>query len=147
MTTIIDGKLIVVKGKATQKEVALDRFPFTIGRNRKACLPISHTLVSRDHCEIVIRKGQLVVRDTGSSNGTRVNGEPRTAGAFAYLSQWLQDHNVRALELRPPIDEIQLKKLAYAVLSSYRCGPRRKSSRSFSARAPARRAAARRRSR
>jgi pSer/pThr/pTyr-binding forkhead associated (FHA) protein len=31
--------------------------------------------VSREHCELVIEDGKLIVHDVGSSNGTFVNGE------------------------------------------------------------------------
>jgi len=69
------AKLCLVDGKATKNEIVLARFPLTIGRSRKAGLPIGHPLISREHCEIDQYQGALVVRDRGSSNGTFVNGK------------------------------------------------------------------------
>jgi pSer/pThr/pTyr-binding forkhead associated (FHA) protein len=68
-------KLIVKKGRASKGEVVLDEFPVTVGRTRGAGLPIGHTLVSRHHCEIHCIDGAIVIRDCGSSNGTRINDE------------------------------------------------------------------------
>lgn len=68
-------KLIVKKGRASKGEVILDEFPVTVGRTRGAGLPIGHTLVSRNHCEIHCIDGAIVIRDCGSSNGTRINDE------------------------------------------------------------------------
>jgi hypothetical protein len=69
------AKLVVVAGQATKREVALTRLPILIGRNRNAGLPIAHALVSRNHCQLYELRGVLVIRDLGSANGTRVNGE------------------------------------------------------------------------
>lgn len=65
----------MVRGRTLQKEIPLTHFPFRIGRTRQADLPIPHSLVSRQHCEIDTEDDWLVVYDVGSSNGTRVNDE------------------------------------------------------------------------
>ncbi len=71
-------KLVVVQGRASKNEVLLDEFPVLVGRTRSAGLPIGHSLVSRKHCEIDAVGGAIVVRDFGSSNGTRINDEKVT---------------------------------------------------------------------
>ena len=68
-----DSKLIVVKGNVSRKEIQIKKFPFTVGRTRQASLPIGHSLVSREHCEIYQLEDALVIRDNDSANGTWVN--------------------------------------------------------------------------
>jgi len=70
----MQARLILVEGRATKSKINL-RLPVRLGRSPKADVRIQHPLVSRRHCELFERDGELVVRDTGSSNGTFVNGE------------------------------------------------------------------------
>ena len=46
-----------------------------IGREGKCDVPIKDPLVSRRHCEIVVRDGSVRIRDLESSNSTFVNGD------------------------------------------------------------------------
>ena len=49
---------------------------YVIGRNRAVCdLVIDDQGVSRQHAEIVVTASGVYIRDLGSSNGTRVNGQ------------------------------------------------------------------------
>ena len=72
----MEAKLVVIGGKANMGEVKL-RLPMTIGRGNKADLMISHPTVSREHCRLFEKNGELVVQDNGSSNGTfvQIRGE------------------------------------------------------------------------
>jgi pSer/pThr/pTyr-binding forkhead associated (FHA) protein len=70
----MEAKLVGVGGKANMGEVKL-RLPMTIGRGHKADLMISHPTVSREHCRLSEKNGELLVHDNGSSNGTFVDGE------------------------------------------------------------------------
>ncbi|MBA4018102.1 MAG: hypothetical protein C0483_13095 [Pirellula sp.] len=70
----MEAKLVVIGGKANMGEVKL-RLPMTIGRGNKADLMISHPTVSREHCRLFEKNGELVIQDNGSSNGTFVDGE------------------------------------------------------------------------
>ena len=72
------AKLIVVGGTTSTTEVHL-RLPAIIGRGRSAQVTIPHSLVSRQHCEVLERDGQLVVRDLNSLNGTYVGDERITS--------------------------------------------------------------------
>ncbi|MDZ7814736.1 MAG: FHA domain-containing protein [Planctomycetota bacterium] len=47
----------------------------TIGRAMDNDIVIRKPGVSRNHVEVVFRDGKLMIRDLGSSNGTKVNGE------------------------------------------------------------------------
>ena len=69
--------LIVVEG-AKPARVPL-QLPTTIGRSERAKLKLRASLVSRTHCELYQDGNELNIRDLGSSNGTKVNGE-RIAG-------------------------------------------------------------------
>src|SRR6185369_4046484 len=46
-----------------------------IGRDEDCDLRLDHKSVSKIHCVIVKTDGLLLIRDLGSTNGTRVNGQ------------------------------------------------------------------------
>src|SRR5437868_4581259 len=46
-----------------------------VGRNEDCDLRLDHKSVSKLHCIIVKTDGLLLIRDLGSTNGTRVNGQ------------------------------------------------------------------------
>jgi len=53
-------------------EVAKDMI--VVGRQEESDLRLDHKSVSKAHCVLVKTDGLLVLRDLGSTNGTRVNG-------------------------------------------------------------------------
>ena len=57
-------------------DVALDGRPLTIGRALDVEVVLADPLASRRHARLSSRSGRLVLADLGSTNGTRVNGEP-----------------------------------------------------------------------
>ena len=46
-----------------------------VGRNEECDVRIDHKSVSKLHCVLVKTDGLILVRDLGSTNGTRVNGQ------------------------------------------------------------------------
>ncbi len=46
-----------------------------VGRKEDSDLRLDHKSVSKQHCVIVKTDGLLLIRDLGSTNGTRVNGQ------------------------------------------------------------------------
>jgi pSer/pThr/pTyr-binding forkhead associated (FHA) protein len=70
----MDAELIVVGGKASKASVSL-KLPTVIGRSRQATLTVAHPMVSRRHAELFETNGLLMVRDLGSLNGTRIDGQ------------------------------------------------------------------------
>lgn len=46
-----------------------------VGRNEDCDLRLDHKSVSKLHCILVRTEGLVLVRDLGSTNGTRVNGQ------------------------------------------------------------------------
>lgn len=53
-----------------------------VGRGEGCDVRLAHKGVSKLHCVIVKTDGLLVVRDLGSLNGTRVNGQPALRAAL-----------------------------------------------------------------
>src|SRR6476620_10250730 len=68
-----------------------------VGRKEDCDVRLDHKSVSKQHCVIVKTDGLLLLRDLGSTNGTRVNGQ-----------------RVRRAALLPN-DELQIASLRYSV--------------------------------
>jgi CRP/FNR family transcriptional regulator len=65
--------LVFVNG-ADQRKISLVPLPFTIGRNDDRNLVIADTRVSRDHAAIQEEGSEYAIVDSGSTQGTYVNG-------------------------------------------------------------------------
>lgn len=69
-------QLVIVQGRAATRAVKLPTdAPASMGRQQGCQVRINSSLVSRKHCEVFEKKGLLLVKDLGSSNGTFVNGK------------------------------------------------------------------------
>ncbi len=66
--------LVLVQGNE-QKNIVLNRTPFSVGRKVDKDLVIADPRVSRDHALIVLEAEGFFVVDQGSKHGTFVNGE------------------------------------------------------------------------
>lgn len=64
------------RGSDQPQRAAIERTPFRIGRCETCDLQIDSAEVSREHAQISRRGNIWVIRDLGSTNGTRVNGKP-----------------------------------------------------------------------
>ncbi|MEY2724218.1 MAG: hypothetical protein RLZZ458_85 [Planctomycetota bacterium] len=54
-----------------------------VGRSARHCdLILDHSSISKQHCMLVKTDGLVYIRDLGSTNGTRVNGQRVTRGAL-----------------------------------------------------------------
>ena len=67
--------LKVVGGKSDGREIKISVPRFIIGRGETAHLRPSSDLVSREHCEILVGNGKVIINDLKSRNGTFVNGK------------------------------------------------------------------------
>jgi pSer/pThr/pTyr-binding forkhead associated (FHA) protein len=67
--------LVVVRGRSKAAAHKLGAGTTVAGRQEGCQLQIKSSQVSRRHCELFEKKGLLLVKDLGSSNGTFVNGE------------------------------------------------------------------------
>src|SRR6202048_1577690 len=66
------AQLIPLDGSGT---INIDRDVTLVGRQEGCDMRIQHKSVSKMHCVIARTDGLLLVRDLGSTNGTRVNGQ------------------------------------------------------------------------
>ncbi len=66
--------LVFVQG-SEQKNIVLNRTPFTVGRKVDKDLVIADPRVSRDHAQIMQQGQEFFIEDLGSKHGTFVNGE------------------------------------------------------------------------
>ena len=66
--------LVFVQGNE-QRNIVLNRSPFTVGRKVDKDLVIADPRVSRDHAQIVLESGDFFLVDQGSKHGTFINGE------------------------------------------------------------------------
>ena len=76
----MQAKLISLDG---ERPVRIGRDVTVVGRKRGVCdIYLDRSSVSKLHCLIVKTDGLLFVRDLGSTNGTKVNGQRVTRGAL-----------------------------------------------------------------
>lgn len=74
------AQLVPVEGG---KPITLKRDVIVVGRKPGLCdLIVERPSVSKLHCVLVKTDGLLFVRDLGSTNGTKVNGQRVTRGAL-----------------------------------------------------------------
>ena len=64
-------RLVCLDGHA---DIALDRAVVLVGRHRWCHVLIASPRVSRRHCRLALDRDGVLVRDLGSTNGTRING-------------------------------------------------------------------------
>ncbi len=69
------GTGLAIKSEQTGRSVPLLGGRVTLGRGEDNTLSFPEGSISVHHCEILIRDGQALIRDLGSSNGTFVDGE------------------------------------------------------------------------
>lgn len=76
----MEAKLISTDGERT---IRLKKDVTIVGRKRGVCdIFIDRSSISKLHCMIVKTDGLLFIRDLGSTNGTKVNGQRVTRGAL-----------------------------------------------------------------
>jgi pSer/pThr/pTyr-binding forkhead associated (FHA) protein len=56
-------------------DIALDRAMIVVGRHPACDARLESLRVSRHHCCMMVKDGEVVVRDLGSTNGIRINGQ------------------------------------------------------------------------
>lgn len=65
------ARLISLQGQA---DITIDKVFIVVGRHRACDVRIDSSRISRRHCCLALDRGEVVVRDLGSTNGTRING-------------------------------------------------------------------------
>jgi pSer/pThr/pTyr-binding forkhead associated (FHA) protein len=67
--------LVIAREKVQINKVAVDHYPFVVGRSSRCDLPLTDNQMSREHFAILSEGGVFKVEDKGSRNGTEVNGK------------------------------------------------------------------------
>lgn len=67
--------LVVAQGVHTGKVIPVTGTEFLIGRDPQCHLRPASPAISKQHCAIAVHDGKVFVRDSGSTNGTFINGE------------------------------------------------------------------------
>jgi len=70
------ARLVWERQDGTKQEFPLGDLPLTVGRDEDADIRVDEPLVSRAHARIEQRGGAYFVLDLGSTNLTKVNGQP-----------------------------------------------------------------------
>jgi pSer/pThr/pTyr-binding forkhead associated (FHA) protein len=68
-------RLVVASGVHEGKAIPIMTPQFVIGRDEQCQLRPASPAISKRHCALMVRGGQVFVRDFGSTNGTFVNGQ------------------------------------------------------------------------
>jgi len=67
---------LVVKSEGREQVIELKLGVNRLGRSPDADLQVIHSTISGFHCELELDRGELILRDCESTNGTFVDGEP-----------------------------------------------------------------------
>ena len=73
---------LVIKSEALGRTVPLTSVRTGVGRAADNAIVLTDGSVSGHHCEILVREGEMVIKDLGSANGTFINGERVTEAAL-----------------------------------------------------------------
>ena len=68
--------VVTTAGKAQGQVIPIKLSQFVIGRDPQCNLRPASALISKRHCAVLIKNGQVSVRDFDSTNGTFVNEQP-----------------------------------------------------------------------
>jgi predicted component of type VI protein secretion system len=80
MLTLVDGEEI---------EYVMEKDSVTIGRSAKCDLVIPHESMSRQHCKIEVKDGEIFITDLGSINGVLIDGKKIPANASVPFQTYL----------------------------------------------------------
>src|SRR5262245_25154835 len=68
--------VVLSAGKAAGKALPINSAQFIIGRDPECNLRPTSAMISKRHCAVLVKEGQVSIRDFDSTNGTFVNDEP-----------------------------------------------------------------------
>jgi hypothetical protein len=90
LARMLVARAMVTNGDATEPRLVAEAGPdqgaelslceptrrYVLGRSAQCDVVLEESNASRRHVEIYVRNGQIVVRDLGSKNGTKLGGQP-----------------------------------------------------------------------
>ncbi len=65
--------LLVPASTELDRPLRIQKYPVRLGRSDSADIQLDDRWLSRNHCEIDVADGTLIIRDLGSKHGTYVN--------------------------------------------------------------------------
>jgi len=68
--------VVLSEGKANGQRIPVTLAQFVIGRDAQCNLKPASPMISKRHCALIVKDGQVWIRDFNSTNGTFVNDEP-----------------------------------------------------------------------
>ena len=68
--------VVTTAGKAKGQVIPIRLAQFVIGRDPQCNLRPASALISKRHCAVLVKSGQVFVRDFDSTNGTFINENP-----------------------------------------------------------------------
>ena len=68
--------VVLSAGKAAGKALSITAAQFIIGRDPECNLRPASAMISKRHCAVLVKDGQVSLRDFDSTNGTFINEEP-----------------------------------------------------------------------
>jgi pSer/pThr/pTyr-binding forkhead associated (FHA) protein len=71
----MDVALVMFMENGERRDFPLTKPRIVIGRNTECDLQLSLGVISRRHCELLLKNNHVLVRDLGSSNGTYVSNK------------------------------------------------------------------------
>ena len=74
--------LVVIYGLELGKKYNLNSASLVVGRSSKCDIQIDQESISRNHSKIVNTGKSILIRDLGSTNGTKVNGRDVQSAAL-----------------------------------------------------------------
>jgi len=94
-------------------DIAFDREMLVVGRHPQCDARLDSIRVSRRHCCMTPDNGEIVVKDLGSTNGIRINGQRVEKGrlrpgdelSIAHIRYRLDDGNGQEMTLAEPVSE------------------------------------------
>jgi pSer/pThr/pTyr-binding forkhead associated (FHA) protein len=76
------AKLVVLSAGMAGRSYELNVDKTTIGRVEDNTFQIAEPSVSSHHCEVILRGGDVIIKDLNSTNGTFINGEKISDGVL-----------------------------------------------------------------
>jgi pSer/pThr/pTyr-binding forkhead associated (FHA) protein len=110
-------------------DIALDRDMVVVGRHPNCDTRLDSLRVSRHHCCMTQESGEVVVRDLGSTNGIRINGQRVEMGrlragdelSIAHIRYRLEDGESHDQSIAPP--SVSMKRWIWIRPGTWGFGP------------------------
>lgn len=83
----IEAHFELVMSDGTSRQIPLEKARLTIGRRAYNDLVLEHPTVSGEHAVVHLQRGEILIRDLNSRNGTLINGQPSMQHALTHGDQ------------------------------------------------------------